>query len=577
MKIMKRKMTIRNRIFVSMTLLLLSFSLACMVVCSFYFSYITRKEIFDYSQKIVQIAVYNIDSYFARIQNFILAVINNDTIINCLKTYGTISTQEERLKSLWNAEDYIQETLIFNDDIDDIILIGKDGYAICNTGKSLMPEYNFFSQPWFKEAIGDGFSLSYISNYERDYYVALDDPVVSNVSAVIPIINFKSASSKHQGYMIFNLNIDQLAYVTDQIVLEKTGKIYILDDNDRLILYRTEDGDTLENIDREYYEIIKDTSGTPDWSIIALIPKSEIAEHITPIYIIIIIIFMGGLTVVTLVSVHISRVITKPLNLLMEQMRYIEYGNLEMKLYNNSSPEIETFSKRMNQMIERINALNKELMATQLGKKDAEIKALQSQINPHFLFNTLQCIKALAVCERTYDVSRISTMIGAILRYAISDSREFINIREELEYVKQYIEIQNYRYPEKINYKFEVEENCYDLKCIKFMLQPIVENAIQHGMDYSHSILHIIIKVQEMNENVLISVKDDGKGISQEKLCVIRGWLSAKKQQEHIGIKNVHDRLRLNFGEKYGLWIESTLGQGTKVTLLIPWIREENL
>ena len=286
---------------------------------------------------------------------------------------------------------------------------------------------------------------------------------------------------------------------------------------------------------------------------------------------------MGGLTVVTLVSVHISRVITKPLNLLMEQMRYIEYGNLEMKLYNNSSPEIETFSKRMNQMIERINALNKELMATQLGKKDAEIKALQSQINPHFLFNTLQCIKALAVCERTYDVSRISTMIGAILRYAISDSREFINIREELEYVKQYIEIQNYRYPEKINYKFEVEENCYDLKCIKFMLQPIVENAIQHGMDYSHSILHIIIKVQEMNENVLISVKDDGKGISQEKLCVIRDWLSAKKQQEHIGIKNVHDRLRLNFGEKYGLWIESTLGQGTKVTLLIPWIREENL
>ena len=182
-----------------------------------------------------------------------MAVINNDTIINCLKTYGTISTQEERLKSLWNAEDYIQETLIFNDDIDDIILIGKDGYAICNTGKSLMPEYNFFSQPWFKEAIGDGFSLSYISNYERDYYVALDDPVVSNVSAVIPIINFKSASSKHQGYMIFNLNIDQLAYVTDQIVLEKTGKIYILDDNDSLILYRIEDGDTLVNVDMEYY------------------------------------------------------------------------------------------------------------------------------------------------------------------------------------------------------------------------------------------------------------------------------------------------------------------------------------
>ena len=225
--------------------------------------------------------------------------------------------------------------------------------------------------------------------------------------------------------------------------------------------------------------------------------------------------------------------------------------------------EIGVISDNFDSMLKRVNELIEKTKLQEVEKRDLEIRMLQAQINPHFLFNTLNSLKWTALMNQDYTVSEGLSSLAELLRNTIIDKNEFVTIREELENIKNYFVIQKIRYGNSFDVQYEVDELLLENKVIKFILQPIVENSIIHGIDENKENQKIIIKIMSEEENILISIKDNGKGFnSKEKI--------KDNKLSGIGWNNVDERIKLTFGLDYGTNIYSEVNKGTIVKIVIP-------
>lgn len=257
--------------------------------------------------------------------------------------------------------------------------------------------------------------------------------------------------------------------------------------------------------------------------------------------------------------------------------------------------EVGKLSTSFNYMIQKINHLVSELNANiealkeekenvkrvQAQKRKAELKALQAQINPHFLYNTLNTITWQAADQGAKEISILSNSLGKFFRISLSKGKEVITLREELEHVSSYLQIQRVRYREKINYEFQVPEDVKDLYIIKLVLQPLVENSIYHGIKLKEEPGHIRISIERQMSGagiptLQIRVEDDGEGIEADRLALIRQRLASEYvsqdagQDAGYGIYNVNERIRLFYGDGYGLDLESQYQKGTRAVIVIP-------
>lgn len=261
-----------------------------------------------------------------------------------------------------------------------------------------------------------------------------------------------------------------------------------------------------------------------------------------------------------------------------QQMQKAAEGDFDLAPKIGSNDEISQLYDYLNTMISDIRRLlaqvyREKLHAEQLkiSQKDAELKMLTSQINPHFLYNTLETIRMKARVNRQYEIEDLVKMLGKILRSSISAGEKEVLVQSELELVECYLKIQIYRFGERISYEIEVEDGLKDKWIIPLILQPLVENSIIHGLEGKDGNGHIRIAVQRQGGDLLILVRDDGCGIEEEKLAQIRRELEMDRfKGEHIGVFNVNQRLKLKYGDGYGLAIDSQMGVGTMVELRLP-------
>ena len=208
----------------------------------------------------------------------------------------------------------------------------------------------------------------------------------------------------------------------------------------------------------------------------------------------------------------------------------------------------------------------------EISLRKTELKALQAQINPHFLYNTLDAIGWLCEEERCQDAVEMVNALAKLFRISISKGHELITIQKEVEHARSYLKIQNFRYKNQFSYDFQIEEDCLQYYCNKITLQPIIENAIYHGLDRMVDEGHIQIGIYSEGEDVIFRVEDNGVGMSEEQ-C--RSILHKEPgDNSGIGIKNVNDRIKIYFGKEYGLSIESELDVGTCVTIRMPKVEE---
>lgn len=260
---------------------------------------------------------------------------------------------------------------------------------------------------------------------------------------------------------------------------------------------------------------------------------------------------------------------TSPLSKVIKQMSNAKKVRFDEHMKLGGTWEVKELEITYNSMIDDLNRYIEELMAIQKEKRKAEISALQMQINPHYIYNTLASIKWLIFQGETEKSVKTIDAFIALLRNTISNTDEYITVEQEIENLKNYVLINNTRYGDKVQVEYFVTFGCEEYKIPKMLLQPFVENALFHAFPCERQ-GNIQILVRKTGKNLQIQVADDGVGMKQDRLAGLMDKDSKKEHFSGIGINNVDDRLRLIYGEKYGIQIESEENRGTTITLLIP-------
>lgn len=282
----------------------------------------------------------------------------------------------------------------------------------------------------------------------------------------------------------------------------------------------------------------------------------------------------------------VSKSIKQPLKDMQSLSTEISQGNLNARVNVPDVEELSPLAKNMNSMAEQIDILLKKNIKEQRNFQKAEVKALQAQITPHFLYNTFDTIIWLAEQEQTEEVVKITKAFSNFLRISLSRGHEWITVQQELDHIRNYLTIQKIRYNDILNYEINVNDELADLKMIKLTLQPLVENAIYHGIKNKRGRGHLIVNVDYKDENkqfIRFSVEDDGAGFTPERLAEVSqelesGSEDAEKLSSVYGLYNVNKKLKLYYGEKTeGLKIESEHRKGSTISFIIPVVVAEEV
>lgn len=319
--------------------------------------------------------------------------------------------------------------------------------------------------------------------------------------------------------------------------------------------------------------VMFDTVSINGWIIAAVVPEKDILQNADKIKDITLLIVLLILAVFAVVATAVARSLSNPIRYLSKQVKRMERGDLDVSFSLEEKNEIGILANGLGRLVASVKELLHKVRDEQEAKRQVELMALQAQIQPHFLYNTLSSIKHLVDMGEN---ERASTMVAALTQYfriGISRGKEVITVREELEHVRSYLTILQIRYSKDFDYELRVEESVLPLAIMKLTLQPIVENAIYHGIKNKPGRGVIRITGSRQDNRVVLEVYDDGAGIPADKLKQLQTSIDTPEVEDMpitFGLRNAHMRLKLHFGEQGGLKLESKEGKYTKVTVTIP-------
>ena len=382
-----------------------------------------------------------------------------------------------------------------------------------------------------------------------------------NPDTFLDILHTENASFPHQ--MTFMLDQNQRLIAGD----EKTVSQVI----DAVCAMENRGGESKElMVGQERMALSVIENEATGWKIYTMVPYSDISAQVQILNhsILLSIILCNLLILVCLLVVSLA--ITAPVKKLIEAMREVQQGNFDYRIDNKRSDEMGLLMETFNYMVFKIDMLIKEVYQEKLAQKNAELEALQSQINPHFLYNTLDTINWMLLEKKEYEISGIVVSLGEMMKYAISRSSRTVALREEIRHVSNYLLIQKERMEDKLEYEIDIPHQYESVQVPRLILQPLVENAIIHGIETGGK---VSIRVYEREEDggCWLEVSDNGAGMDEEQLKRLRdGTTEMRMDHRSIGVENVNKRIRLYYGEEFGLMIESRLGEGTVIRFCIP-------
>lgn len=551
------------------------------------FSSIFQGNILSYTSKILKESRRNMDSYINQIDLTLTGSANSVFLANFFEDLN--SGENDKEIDLWMVEEFLRNSIRFNPKIRDIQLLSADGTVISTSGKGVVGDYNFFNQPWFPK-ITDERKTRYIAMHPQDYYYENYGGTSETVSAFQPVYGSLIKDEPLQGVVMCNLNRYDLYENMSQIRLEANSAVLLLDENNRIISNTNEKAFHSDNLEQlleliaensapfikklggKMTAVIHESSHITGWTIIALIPHQELLSHLTPLNYILLWVIVFLFSFVFISYQYLNRLITAPVANLIQGMGQIEGGDLSFRLEEETTGEFRHLSDRINSLVERIVQQNRSLYTYELKSKEAQYKALQAQINPHFLFNTLQSIKSAAVNAERKTTSRMITNLGNMLRYGLYGAEDLVPLKQEIAHLEDYLKIQEYRFPGQFQMTLECPEELREKRLIKLLLQPMVENCLVHNR-LSESPLEVKIQISAGENALHCRISDNGTGVGPERLDQLTQYLKDLDREdfsESIGIKNVHNRIFLRFGPPYGLTLFSRPGEGFTAKLVLP-------
>ena len=449
----------------------------------------------------------------------------------------------------------------------DIYVKGQNGY-ICSTDYSKDYERNLEIHRKNEEREGGGWTLietfeepNGIGAYHYVFQVICDvEDLITGEPIGIAVIN---VSEKLLFDTFSDMNIEGRTVRT----VNREGQI--ISSQDKREIGKVYPGwtefkgseDSLQQAEYEDCLITRSQISNTDWYVLDEIPESMILYPIetTKLFLLISLplLFAGVLTLSFLLSGMLSRSVLE----IQEKMGRVMQGDLQARSTVTGNDELGSLGKSFNAMVERLDGLITSVKKEERLKRRAEIDFLQAQINPHFIYNTLSSIRCLVSMNENEEAEEMLYQFSKLLRSTLSRTEEFTTIEQEMELIEIYGKLQKIRYPDSFEIDFDIEDSVRQMKMPVLLVQPIVENAIFHaGKPY----VTICIKAYRDGEDLKISIRDDGEGMTEEK---IRVSLQHEGQMNKVGLKNVDERLKLVYGETYGLSVQSEKGEGTEITL----------
>ena len=580
--------SIQSVIFATVAVLVLS---AVVIVTGVSMKF-TNTSIFEnsseYTHTIIQQMNQNIDSYIDYMENIAYLISSNEDVQDYL--FDEKIDNEGRYRIL----NQFQTILDSRSDIRNVGIISKNGRMLINDGsKSVNQDLDLNTQEWYATALEKPNGPILTSSHVQ-HIISGERPWVITLSRGI---RDRSGSGEKEGVFFIDLNYSAISELCDQSTVGTKGYAFILDAKGNIV-YHPQQQQLYNELQTENISLIMDTdedtvlTGTGNdgklysisrsektgWTVVdctnvkELLSKSRQAQSVYVLTAIILVI------VALLFSRFMARSITLPIQKLRDSMKKVQEGDFSVSdVVVDSRNEIGSLTKSFDVMTHRIHELMEQNVHEQEEKRKSELKALQSQINPHFLYNTLDSIIWMAEGKKNEEVVLMTASLARLLRQSISNEDEVVPIANEVEYARGYLTIQKMRYKDKLEFQIEVDSSILYIPLIKLVLQPIIENAIYHGLKYKESKGLLIVKGFMKDGNAVLQVIDDGVGMDEETLAHIYDKHKVNYHSNGVGVYNVQKRLKLYYGEDYGITYTSELGKGTTATITIPGRQEEQL
>ncbi len=582
-----QRVSIRNTIFIYFTVSALVMLL--LVGVSIYgrleeqLSAVVRKE----NQTVINQVNLSMDTYLRTVMKL------SDSLYYGIIKNVDLLAKEETVNS--------EMTLLYDnnkDAVSNIALLSKDGELLTAVPAArLKPDLDVTREEWFKDTLEHPENLHFSMPHVQNIFDNSENQYrwVITLSRAVEITE---GTSTAQGVLLIDMTYSSLQYMLDNILLGDQGYLYLISSGGGLIYHPKmqlidvgleeenikaastyRDGNYRETWQGKERDIIAKTVGYTGWKIIGVVPEQGFTLNGVKTQLFMVFVVAFFLFLLAVINAYISSKITAPIKELEKSVNALEAGELDTDIDIGGSYEIQHLGRSIGEMARRIQVLMEDIVAQHESKRKSEFDTLQSQINPHFLYNTLDIIVWMIENEQKQEAVKIVTALARFFRISLSKGKSIIPVGDELEHVRNYLTIQQKRFKNKFTYRIQAADEVLNLASLKLMLQPLVENAIYHGMEFMDGDGEILVKAELKDGGLCFTIADNGLGITEKQ---VEGRLTGETKSSSgkgsgIGVKNVNERIRLYFGEGYGLTILSEPDEGTAIKIRLPAVSYKEL
>ncbi|WP_084361989.1 sensor histidine kinase [Robertmurraya korlensis] len=536
----------------------------------------------EYVEKLLEDMLY--------ITNFIQLDAEMNTILKEKAKSNTSSIPSE-------YESFIDENRI-NKTIENITLVGEKSYVtiLLKNGKSYTNYSNWDYDPnqlvnedWFKQ-------LDDLKGYESLWIgsqpTMFKSEIKNNPYQISVARTLRDENVKVYGYVIVTIMENKINELfsglqghEEMMLLNASNQILSHRDDSRIggkfqysSQLKEQNSSNIFQISKKDYLIAEHNISFTGWKLVSIVPYKQAVNKINSIFNKVFVVQVVSFALFLFLMAYLLRTITKPIVHLGNVAQSVKHGNLSVRSRIRSRDEVGRLSDSFDHMLDRVNEMIKEITVTQERKRKAELAMLQAQINPHFLFNVLNSIRMKVLVKGDKESANMISSLSKLLRMTIDKNKETITFQEEVQMVLDYVHLMNMRQKEEVKVELQIHEEANSLRIPRFILQPIIENSIIHGLSQSEGT--IVVRTEMKASQLVIVIEDDGQGMDQESLVTLQRKVSQPSgidfiSSEHttgfssLGLSNVYERMFITFGKSFHMDIQSKSGEGTKVFLTI--------
>ena len=583
-------MKLRTKIFI----MVLGCVLAALIIQTCLFQNLSSKLIYEQakeeSEQSMQSMQNEIYGLIKGIENNLIEIYMDDELLQSLRKKETI--KELQSKFYRKAYDIATDEFETGDDVVSFYLYTMDHQVISTYRRAVTPKHNYAS---------DIYSDPEYTNAEIvKKYVELDNPVMlvssyyneyrnKNILRFVMKLYNESNLQDKIGYVVCDVDTKNLEKIMDKYRIDRTAFMWLQPTGDRPIdtlgdldAEQTKEYNALEksiacgkkaenetNSKQEFFRIDQQHYNLTAYS---MMPQKVLRQNQRNLTINLLAIALLMICVSMIITGFISSGLTRPLELLMNTIQKIGNGNVQLRAKIVKEDEIGELAQQFNEMLDQMEELKQKEYQTKQLLNRAEDKALQAQVNPHFLYNTLDTMASIAEIRNCPEVSHMSQSLALIFRYSLNMKDPFSTVENEIAHLKNYIYVMDMRMHDNIQYTFDVDEMTLKSKLPRLSLQPIVENAINHGLRNKRGKKKIGIQIKREQMDLVICIEDNGIGLDTSAIneSLRKNELDFVEKGNSIGLHNINARLKMLYGNQYGMHLESMLGEGTKVFMILP-------